>query len=300
MSGSVDCGEDVLVVPAPEFFPYVDTDEAKRNELRAVMKTAFKKSFALRTPDKNVRRRLSSGWMLPYLVQCEALLWGRWPYWMHLMKGGREAFKEVGAIPKIEFLGHSEPNVKKMLLQCLSEIREGYDTSWGSSEFTYFLEWLLWGMGSGKEPPKEPPYCQGASDRLYQVFQLEAALLYPYDYFGDILAEANFGRASGFFPTPMTITIMSAMMIQDRAKETGKPADGRLETVADPAVGTGRFLLAASNYSLRLYGMDIQPLCVLATQVNLAFYAPWGFRPIPFLDDLVKELRGKEEAAKAT
>jgi tRNA G10 N-methylase Trm11 len=60
--------------------------------------------------------------------------------------------------------------------------------------------------------------------------------------------------------------------------------DCRTKTVCDPAVGTGRFLLTASNYSLRLYGQDIDPTVCMATLVNGYLLAPWLVRPLPFLD----------------
>ena len=52
--------------------------------------------------------------------------------------------------------------------------------------------------------------------------------------------------------------------------------DTRAMTVCDPCVGTGRLLLHASNYSLRLYGQDIDPTLCLATLVNGFLFAPWA------------------------
>jgi len=57
--------------------------------------------------------------------------------------------------------------------------------------------------------------------------------------------------------------------------------DSRLVTICDPCVGSGRMLLHASNYSLCLYGMDIDRLCVLMTKINGALYAPWLTFPFP-------------------
>ena len=42
-------------------------------------------------------------------------------------------------------------------------------------------------------------------------------------------------------------------------------------------------LLHASNYSLRLYGMDIDPLVVKISKINGALYAPWMSFPLPAL-----------------
>ena len=40
-------------------------------------------------------------------------------------------------------------------------------------------------------------------------------------------------------------------------------------------------LLHASNFSLRLYGQDIDPLVVAVCKVNGALYAPWIVWPLP-------------------
>jgi hypothetical protein len=60
-------------------------------------------------------------------------------------------------------------------------------------------------------------------------------------------------------------------------------ADHRMQTVNEPCIGTGRMLMFASNYSLRLSGQDVNATCVKASMVNLFLYAPWAVRPFPFL-----------------
>ena len=51
--------------------------------------------------------------------------------------------------------------------------------------------------------------------------------------------------------------------------------------VMDPAVGTGRLLLHASNYSYFLYGCDIDPLVTTICRINSALYVPWLVFPFP-------------------
>lgn len=62
-----------------------------------------------------------------------------------------------------------------------------------------------------------------------------------------------------------------------------KGRDTRTLSVMDPSVGTGRFLMYASNYSLNLYGQDIDRTCVMATKINAYLYMPWLIRPAPWL-----------------
>lgn len=107
-------------------------------------------------------------------------------------------------------------------------------------------------------------------------FCLDPLLERPADYFGWMLSELK-GRGTdprGFYPTPMSVTQMMASMLFSGG-------DHRAQTVSDPCVGTGRMLLAASNWSLRLYGQDIDARCVTATLVNGALYAPWLSFPFP-------------------
>ena len=115
--------------------------------------------------------------------------------------------------------------------------------------------------------------------RLYQHFNLGWVMAYPYDQFGDLMAECKMGRASGFFPTPHVIceTMCRVLYFSDSEK------DYRAESCMEPALGTGRMLLHSSDYSMMLYGMDISMTCVKAAICNAYFYAPWMAKPIGFL-----------------
>jgi hypothetical protein len=249
-------------------------DLSEHRQLAALR--AKNENFPLRKVDPSVHREPPHGWLLPYLLEGDALTWGRWDYWHELMERGTVGEKPI---PPVVFIGHSHPQTRKMLEQCLDAIpSHGAWNTWGGSQyFDYFLDWLLYGLGhhAQKEPPREPD--KGASDRLYQLFQLTAMQLWPYDYFGDLLADVGFGKAAGFYPTPMTLCELMSRMTQD----TGR--DCRLESFIDPCIGTGRMALLASNHVLTLYGMDINLTVLKAAQVNAAIYAPWMFRPLPFL-----------------
>jgi len=215
------------------------------------------------------------GWLLPFLLLAEDALWGRWNHWHEMMLAGRI----IGSIPVINW--ESNPAARRMLEASLNSITQhGSWQGWGSWQvFDYFMDWLLYGLGhSGQpQPPEEPLGCSGASDRLYQVFNLETLLAWPHDYLGEILAENRHGQHLGFYPTPMEVARMMAAM-------TVGGEDARCKSVCDPCVGTGRMLLAASNHSYRLYGCDLNPTVLKATLVNGYLYAPWLVKPFPFLD----------------
>jgi len=219
--------------------------------------------------------KLSHGWLLPWLLASDDFLWQRWRHWYETMSAGRI----IAPIPQIQWASNDAGF--KMLDRSLTAIsRYGDWRGWGNwSAFDYFLDWLLYGFGHKGQPrpPEEKNEYEGASDRLYQVFNLETLLAYPHDYFGDILAENQHGRHLGFFPTPMHVSEFMALM-------TLGGSDARTKTVMDPCVGTGRMLLAASNHSYRLYGCDINPTVIKAALINGFLYAPWMVKPFPFLD----------------
>lgn len=252
----------------------------------------------VKTPDPSVRRDPPPGYLLDYLVPLESLTWGRWAYWTQM-----QAIPKLPQepIPGIEFLDFPEPRAMKMLSACLDCIPNngaGGWQGWSSSTYVeYFLRWCLYGFGHAghRDRPVEPAGCEGAFDRLYQVFNMGHLLLWPYDYFGDIFAEMRYGKHSGFYPTPMTVGKMMTLMTMGAFGEE----EIRDKTVLDPCVGTGRFPLLASNYSLRLYAMDILEIMVLATLVNGYLYAPWLVRPIGWLDPRPSDLEGISDSMAA-
>jgi hypothetical protein len=245
-------------------------------------------SFPLRKADPKLHRNLEAGWLLPYLTIYDDALWHRWDWWaQHQVLG---AVSEDSEIPQIWFEGSPHAQTLKMLEQSLDAIPEyGSWRGWSSSSyFDWFLDWLLYGLGNAaqREFPAEPSGCRGASNRLYQIFQLGPMQLWPHDYFGHLMAEMEFGRHCGFFPTPLTICeLMAGMLFGNQAGSLHKDGSPhKLEEFHDPCVGTGRMPMVASNHCLNLSGMDINRTCVRACEVNAALYAPWMYRPFPFLD----------------
>jgi hypothetical protein len=218
--------------------------------------------------------------MLPYLLQLEDLSWGRWDHWARTMQAGKILDEPI---PQIEWASSYDHGTTafKMLERALNSVTKYGE--WGGwscwTYFDYFLDWALFGLGYGgqHEEPEPPHGCEDASLRLYQLFNLEPLLAYPNDYLGQILAENNYGRRSGFFPTPIDVC---SMMVKMQFGED----DCRSKTVCDPCVGTGRMLLCASNYSYRLYGQDINPTVIKACMFNAYLYAPWLVRPFDFLE----------------
>jgi hypothetical protein len=247
--------------------------------------------------DPNLKRDLEHGWMVkplnpnniatsPVLLHLDVLTWQRWEYWGETMLAGKMLDEPI---PQIEFDFGSCRNAegegsgaRGHIEKCLDLIpQHGSWLGWSSWQyFDYFMDWLLFGFGYHGQPeePTEPPGCTGASMRLYQYFNLAWLVCYPWDYFGAILAANKHGRSLGFYPTPMPVVNMMTEMLM-------RGQDCRDKTVLDPCLGTGRMLLYASNYSLRLHGQDINPTVIKASLVNGYLYAPWMVRPFPFWDE---------------
>lgn len=229
--------------------------------------------------DPELRRDLTRGWLVPYLIETDAAIFGRWAHWHRIMEAGALIDEPI---PEVPFCGGNRDSAAMKMLEkslCLVT-RHGDWRGWSSWHyFDYFLDWLLFGFGAITEEPKEPHGCEGASMRLYQGFSLETLMAWPYDYFGEILAENQHGRHRGFFPTPMDVCTMMVRM------QFGEGEDMRAKTVCDPAAGTGRMLLAASNYSYRLYAVDIDATVLKALKVNGYCWSPWLVKPFPFFTD---------------
>jgi hypothetical protein len=221
-----------------------------------------------------------AGWLLPTLLLTDSKETGRWDYWFTCMEA--EALPDA-PLPPIYFLNTPHEKTRKMLSASLDAISgHGKDSHLGWSNATYFrffTEWLLFGLGQkgSDSPPSDPMGCKGASERLLEVFDLPLLLRHPYDYMGDLLAECAYGRHNSFYPTPHPVCEMMVRMLM-------LDGDNRAKTVCDPCTGTGRLLLHASNYSMRLFGMDIDQLMCQIALVNGYFFAPWLVRPLPFFD----------------
>lgn len=233
------------------------------------------------------------GWLVPYIQAAEAhpRVSKRYDYVSRTLYAGCLLDEPL---PSIRFCGEFDPATKagiKMLTACLEHVEYKSGTWNGMREF---CEWLAFALGVITEPSKLD---NGVQEFLYRNFNLEPLLLFPSDYLGQMLCETSHGKKNGFYPTPMVIVEMMARMT------CGEPQDGidrRAAPFADPAgCGTGRMLLYGSNYSMRLYGMDIDYLCVLITKINLALYAPWFYIPESFFGEQEKdESKFKEIAAE--
>lgn len=214
------------------------------------------------------------GWLLAYVIQLHAIVPAvadRWGYHLRTLDAGKLLDEPI---PQIAF-GSADTKVFALLHKWSRLI--GWDGG-GWSDFRTLVDWLSWGLALNREMPR---LREEVHEKLYRQVDMGPLLARPFDYLGDHVAtsKARGWNPTGFFPTPHSVVeLMVRMTMQDRAKVG---CDPRTVSVCDPAVGSGRMLLHASNSSLNLWGMDIDPLAVSMCKINGALYAPWLSFPLP-------------------
>jgi len=145
------------------------------------------------------------------------------------------------------------------------------------------LEWLGWSLGVHDSPPE---LRENVCETLYREVNLRHLLVAAGDYLGTLISQRFGGGPNAFFPTPQGVCNAKAEMVFHDARQAG---DTRALRTLDPCCGTGRMLLSASNYTMRLTGADIDTTVLLASRINMALYVPWGLVPIP--DDIFDNTR---------
>ena len=257
----------------------------------------------------NLKRDLKHGWLLTILAQIDRCLWGRWDYWAlcqavpahawmrwkmepmlailenrkpeNLPKFVIEETLPAEPIPQIEWQ-HS-PTAEAMLdntLNCIPQ--HGEWKTWSAWDYLeFFLDWVLFAFGhpAYKILPKEPAGCEGASMRLYQMFDLSILMLYPEDYMGRLLPQIcgkTAQKSSGFYPTPLALCQFISKLVSGDKTE-------RISSFNEPACGTGALMLTQSNYCLSGIGQDIDPTLLKCALFQFYMFSPWLAVPIWWL-----------------
>lgn len=221
------------------------------------------------------------GWLLPLVQMCEMNIRGddsRWAYHLEILATGRLPDRPI---PPLRFGDAPDLMMRRSTvakhLETWSKIN-GWDMG-GWHDFGVLLDWFLWGLSLSREKPRY--HSAAAAEKLYRTVNVEHLLRCPYDHFGQFISERKAGgfNPSAFFPTPHEVVeCMVQVQFHDAAQE-GR--DVRHLTVCDPCLGTGRMLLHASQFSLRLYGQEIDPVVLKCALINGALYAPWMAYPLP-------------------
>ena len=210
------------------------------------------------------------GWLLYYRWLLEEVpnVGRRWEFWCRTMRAGKLLDEDI---PPLSICNAGDKEVFKSIDSWLRLV-DRYWSGWTALE--KLLDWFLWGFGHSKV---EPAFSPELNESLYRNVNIGPMLVAPYDYWGEWIAlQRGEWNPNAFYPTPHSIV---EFMVQAVCHDS--PEDLRVKTVYEPCVGSGRMLMHASNYSLRLYGVDKDATLVKVTYVNGALYVPWILRPFP-------------------
>lgn len=239
-------------------------------------------------PDWNsmtLEQKTPHGWIRPQFILTETMTNGRWKFWIDFRAacqfGSGKAYIEYRDIPQIKFLSTGQSNniAKEMLNVCLGDAPGA--CSYSKYEMLeLFVDWLLYGFGSSEVKELPSKITSDMNGFWYKEFKPQLLMIFPDDYLGEIAADNKVARGSSYFPTPMNIVDVMTRMSMEHGEAT------KYQKVNDPCLGSGRMLLHASNYSLRLYGQDINKFIHKVSLVNAYLYMPWAVES----DDLTNKV----------
>jgi len=204
------------------------------------------------------------GWLLPYLLALDEMFFGRWEYWLRALDKDRIPTDPIPLIRFQPIFAHRANTVMKNLNDCIN-----YASHAHSNIVEKFVDWLLWGFNY--KGVSFPYIDEKTDDYWYRTFNLGLFYTEPGDYMAELAQNNYVGSGSGFFSTPMSVV---EMMVKMTMGDEPRPYH-KAKSVLDPCCGTGGMLLYASNYSLNLYGSDINPLLCKMAMVNAFIYVPW-------------------------
>lgn len=239
------------------------------------------------------------GWALPYLMMLDDLPGigsSRWSYWLRICEKGelpgdpipqiefRAAYSSRGDMPWVnpypdKLTEHPYQHIHEVLKLAVTR---GY---WYDDAWLMLVHWLLHGFGVSDLERQVEIVPEEIRNAWYERLNIAYLIAMPIDWSATILqnvprwmgrGQAKWAKSTAFFSTPMNVcNMMTQMSFMPASDEDGQPIDFRIKTVCDPCCGTGSMLLPASNYSLRLYGMDIVQDLVYCTMLNGFLFAPW-------------------------
>ncbi|MBX2989139.1 MAG: N-6 DNA methylase [Bdellovibrionaceae bacterium] len=189
----------------------------------------------------------------------------RWQWYSRLI-----FFKEIpkDPFPQIHFIDDHDGRARRLVDSCLRPFSDvGMDE---------LLKFLLNRFGYSECRDLPPLIKKHHVEHWEATFDVATAISLDRDVFGDAYSDCmgkGLRSGTGYFPTPISVCRLIADMTLTQAD--------LFSTVHDPCVGSGRMLLPASNRSLFLSGMDVNPVCIRMTLVNGFLFAPQIVIPPP-------------------
>lgn len=189
----------------------------------------------------------------------------RWQWWA-LVLLNKSLPPPALPYPKIEFaeVFPDQAPPMKMLRDCLRPT---------GARFEDLIEWALYKCGAFdiRNPPRRAD--QDLLSHWEKTFDLKIMLDHPGDWLGHFyevhVASASLRSATGFFSSPAALCKLMVSL----------NPPGLTESVHEPCCGSGRILMAASNYSVNLSGNDVNPTLCRIAELNGWIYVPWLVMP---------------------
>lgn len=241
----------------------------------------------------NIKNKIYPGMYVYILFTVDMITTKRWEYWSDALYKNNIS-KDIPQVNFDNVMTSKGNEVKKMLRSCIDVPHVSKATS-----FNNFINYLLYcltplsyyeGDNIEQQQDQAQKRISGIDDKslnnYYENFCLEAMMLYPGDYLGDLAAEYLGDNGTDYFPTPHhVVDLMLRITMSDDDKDKNKT-----KVVCDPCAGSSRMLLYASNYSLCLYSQDISQIMVNVSTVNGFLYMPWMVCNTKEMRELLTEL----------
>ena len=236
-----------------------------------------------------IREKIYPGMYFQPLIITDSLTTKRWEFWSEVLYTGN-LLKDI---PQVDFMtnrGLEHEKVFKMLKNCIEISGVSRHKS-----FTDFVQYILYCLkplnyyeGTKKEKLEKANKLISRIDDIalkhyYEIFSLEAMLLYPGDYLGDLAAEYLGSNGSEYYPTPNHIVEIMTKILMNDSKD-------KFNSVCDPCCGSSRMLLFASNNSLRVMGMDVNSDIINVSIVNSFLYVPWAVCNTKEIDNMINSV----------
>lgn len=237
----------------------------------------------------SITEKTYHGWLRPYMLPIDTYYSGRWMYWLDIRETQQVENKPI---PYINFLNSYDKDfsyTSNMIKKCL-DYKYSYENNFRL--FPLFIDWLLYAWGSPLVKKMPEGITEDLNKFWYENFDGSYFCKYPADYFVIIASQlysSKYFNSTAFYPTPSSVVeCMSQILFCNTDKEKLK-----YMKVNEPCCGSGIMLLYASNYSLRLYGQDVDLLMVKLSVLNGYFYAPWMVEMDDKTDEMLEKMSQK-------
>lgn len=220
--------------------------------------------------DPTLKCWLGHGWMFQDIYLLDNLYFGRWEHWRSQIEFDGD---ELTDTPQIEFVDTVQTSGLAMLKVCLYQINS-HKPEITVRALEYFLDWILYGLGDRLVPelPVEPPGCEGASNRLYQLFDPRFLMVNPRDSFGDLLLQCHLTESD----------FLSHETAREWVESEGSFTELGTYLIDDKECATGRILLEMSNFYDSVCGITNNLIYAKCSLINSYLFAPWIAKPYQY------------------